>query len=295
MVESLPLGLHVIEIGQPPQVRPEMRRGQGPLETAPSDPLSLVGPSERFESFDPCVFPIKGARDPVAMIGTGGVQSRESLLYTTRLQEPAGDPGSDFPHLPDLGVMLRNVGINIALGIGDVPQDRLDDVVPLVLGNPVFLSFPRGYPLRRRPIPAGPFRLRLVRELGGPPFQALQPFLAQGRRQNGDQIVVLAVAVPGCSLEGAVSQPQRICGTSVGPGGASDLAKVRNRCAEDGNDPPLVVLAALTGRVRQLRQSPHQLQRLGRVRFRDTPGDGLAMDFQVRRKIPALAPIEKCA
>ena len=77
------------------------------------------------------------------------------------------------------------------------------------------------YPLRRRPFPAGPLRLRLVPELDRPPLQALQPFLAQGRRQNGDQIVVLPVVVPGCSLEGAVSQLQRI-----GPGGTSNPAEI---------------------------------------------------------------------
>ena len=80
VVKGLFFGFDVVEIGKSLQIRAEMGRRQGTLETVPPELLCLIGSPERFQRIDPGVLPrefvpgrlsLPGVlRRPVAVGGT---------------------------------------------------------------------------------------------------------------------------------------------------------------------------------------------------------------------------------
>ena len=72
VVEGLLFGLHVVEIGKPLQVCPEVVRRQGTLETAPPDLPGLIGSPERFQRIDPGVLPLEAAPGRVSVLTVFG-------------------------------------------------------------------------------------------------------------------------------------------------------------------------------------------------------------------------------
>ena len=120
MVEGFFLGFDVVEIGKFPQIRPEVGRRQGTLETGPPEGLSLLGPSERLQRIDPGVLARESVPGRISVvIVSGRIHSLQGLLGPPRRQEPAGNPGGDRGVLPGVFVNLVDEGIDIALGVGN--------------------------------------------------------------------------------------------------------------------------------------------------------------------------------
>ena len=99
VVEGLFLGFHVVEIGELLQIRPEMGRRQGTLETGPSERLGLLGPPERFQRIDPGVLARESVPGRISVVIVfGRIHSLQGVLGPSRRQEPAGNPGSGREH-----------------------------------------------------------------------------------------------------------------------------------------------------------------------------------------------------
>ena len=211
VVEGLFLGVDVVEIGKFPQIRPEMGRRQGTLETGPSEYLGLIGPPERFQCIDPGV--LAGESVPCrisVVIVFGRIHSLQGFLGSARRQEPAGNRGGDRGLLPVGFVNLVDEGIDIALGVGNILQGRAGRLEPQALRR---LGFDVCAPVAPVNFPPVRFRQlygRRVRIFGHQLLQTLQPFVAQHRHQRTDETVVLAVGVLGQRLEGPLRELVRI-------------------------------------------------------------------------------------
>ena len=128
-VEGFFLVLGAVEIGKSLQVCAEMGRREVSVETAPPELLGLIGSLECVQRIDPGVL----AREPApagdhVVIGLDGVRGLQRLFGPSRRKEPAGDPGSDRGALPGLFVNLFDEGVDIALGVGNVPQGGAGDL-----------------------------------------------------------------------------------------------------------------------------------------------------------------------
>ena len=134
VVEGLFLGFHVVEIGKFPQIRPEMGRRQGTLETGPPERLGLIGPPERFQCIDPGVLARKSVPGRISVVIVfGRIHSLQGLLGPPHPQEPAGNRGGDRGLLPAAFVNLVDEGIDIALGVGNILQGRAGGLEPQAL------------------------------------------------------------------------------------------------------------------------------------------------------------------
>ena len=134
VVEGLFLGFHVVEIGKFPQIRPEMGRRQGTLETVPPEGLGLIGPSERLQRIDPGVLARESVPGRISVVIVfGRIHSLKGFLGPSRRQQPAGDPGGDRGLLPGVFVNLVDEGIDIALGVGNILQGRAGGLEPQAL------------------------------------------------------------------------------------------------------------------------------------------------------------------
>ena len=134
VVEGLFLGFHVVEIGKFPQIRPEMGRRQGTLETGPPERLGLIGPPESFQSIDPGVLARESVPGRISVVIVfGRIHSLQGFLGPPRRQEPAGNPGGDRGLLPAAFVNPVDEGIDIALGVGNILQGRAGGLEPQAL------------------------------------------------------------------------------------------------------------------------------------------------------------------
>ena len=137
-------------------------------------------------------------------------------------------------------------------------------------------------PVERR---AGQLCNRRVRIFEHHLLETLQPLLAQGRRQHTDKIVVLAVGVLGQRLECPVGQL-----AGIGAGCAGYVAQIGG--VESAGDCVVAVPAAVQDRVRQPRELPDQVERLGGILPGDPLDDSLAENCDFIHEIPALLRID---
>jgi hypothetical protein len=121
VIERLFLGLQVVEISQPLQIRPEVGGRQRTLKASPTCGLSIIGTSQRFENVDPGVFPFEVRPIPAAVAAPmlGRLDRLPRLPRTAGRKEAPRDFRGDFWHFSSFFLVLFDEGIDIAQRVGD--------------------------------------------------------------------------------------------------------------------------------------------------------------------------------
>src|SRR5579864_6724689 len=110
-----------------------MWRGKGSFEARPADGLRLIATTESIQHLDPGIFPfvVWPATTPVLR----RLQGLPRLAGPAHREQPACDLGGDLWHLPNRFIILRSVGIDIALGVGDLLQCPPDSADATAFGD----------------------------------------------------------------------------------------------------------------------------------------------------------------
>ena len=123
-----------------------------------------------------------------------------------------------------------------------------------------------------------------------PLLEMTQPLFPKRGRQDGDQTVVLAVAIITQSLNRCISQPIR-----RRSGGECNLAQQCARVVKHADNDTAAVIAALEQGRCHLHKAPGQCQCLGRVCWRNLLLDRPELALQIGDERLAVLPVHKAA
>ena len=286
MVERPPLGLVVLEIGQPVEPGAQVSGAERAFEAGPARGLGVLVATERVEHLDPCVLPIEAR--PVPWDALGRVERLQRLVRATRGQQSPGNLGRDVGSLPRRAVILFDEAVDVALEIRDLPQGEANGGRPAARPDLVGVDGPASAPGEHPALVRRRFRDGRSRQLEEARLEMVETLVPQKRREGREQRVVLAVAVVVERGEDAIGQRQR-----VGLRALRQRAEIAAGGVEDVAELTVAVVATLVRGVRQLQEAPHQVEGLAGIDIRHLVDDGTALRLEIGGERPYLVPIEE--
>ena len=97
---------------------------EGAFKAGPAGGLCLIATPEGLQHVNPCIFPFEVR--PVAVPVLGCLNGLPRLFSPACCKEPLGNLGGNFGNLSDLWLVLGNIRVNVALGVGYVLQRQPD-------------------------------------------------------------------------------------------------------------------------------------------------------------------------
>jgi hypothetical protein len=186
--------------------------------------------------------------------------------------------------------LLGDEGVDVALCVSDCLKRKLDGDVAAVSGDLIGIDRAGGRPADPLALRIGRRLDRRARQFLDPGFQVLEAGRAERRREQRDQIIILAVAVVLDGDEHLVGERHRFgpgCGRQFGEVGAGRVEHPDHRSTR--------IVAPVKDRFRQFREAPHQIECLGGILRRDLFEDGPALGLEVVHQRLARLPVHEGA
>lgn len=253
--ECLLLCLQIIEVRQSLEEGAEMLIVQRLLEARPSIGLGFLSPPQGLERLDARELPFEWHAGPACRIDL--IQHLKCFLRPAGRDQAIGDVGRNHRHLARFLGLLSDVGINIALGVGNFLQGYAHRQISLSAVDLISVKGPRAAPADDLALIISRIVFRLFGPLNEERFQAIETILAEGRHHRRNQVVVLAVTIVLHGFKHLVGQD-----IGVDPGGGGDCGSILASLMKTLDDRTAALVGSFKDRIRQCEELPYQFESL---------------------------------